>query len=110
MINGNNDRNMRLLSLLRTVLRLKPGQIAKAGKVSPAYITRLIKGEISGSDDFWANLNANLLKEAQGGSIFQLSENLPQNADELLKGLAVVESRPATITQVSQVSKVSMVA
>lgn len=93
MINDKNDRNMRLLSLLGIVLRLKPSQIARAGNVSPAYITRLNKGEIQGSDDFWANLNANILKEAQGGSIFELSCNLPEHADQIITQFKE-ESRP----------------
>ena len=86
MLNDQNNRNMKVLKLLQTLLRLKPGQIAKAGQVSPAYVTRLLKNEIPGSDAFWSALNANLLKEASS-SIFELSCNIPENADELIAEL-----------------------
>jgi len=94
MLNDQNCRNMKVLKLLQTLLRLKPTQIAKAGNVSPAYITRLLKNEIPGSDAFWSALNANLLKQAEG-SIFELSNNVPENADELIAELKEVASKVA---------------
>ena len=77
-----------ILKALQVILRLSLKDISSAGGVSRVYTCRLLKGQIQGSDEFYANLNKNLLKYAKT-EIFALSDNVP--AQEVLDAVATIK-------------------